>query len=333
MLVTWITTITGPDLFASGQGDQGKESYNYYCYQCHGYAGNGQTLAARFLDPAPRNFTNSDPDLLHRDQMLRAVREGIAGSGMVSFSRVLSEHDIAQVVDFIRTAFMTNTGLVQQYHTAENGWEDHNRYSIAFPFATGEIPLDTGWDALSREQQRGKRLFLKACISCHDRARVTDPAGQWRLHAVSFPRSGKYDPDFKVDAYTGASTYLKHEVMPRINALEEEEQEGQRLFQENCAFCHGADGTGKNWIGSFMQPPAADLTNLSAVETLSAQELAKIIETGLPNTSMPAWGDVLEEGQIHALARYLKRAFSNDRSGTPPNAIQPENTKLRWERK
>ena len=67
-------------------------------------------------------------------------------------------------------------------------------------------------------------------------------------------------PAAPVDAVSSASVYAKHDIVPRIAGLSPLEQRGERLFQDNCAFCHGADGTGKNWIGQFMQPKARDLT-------------------------------------------------------------------------
>ncbi len=73
-------------------------------------------------------------------------------------------------------------------HTKENGWENHQKYAAAFPFANGEIPLDTPWAQLTEEQQQGRQLFMQSCISCHDRAVVMDEGAIWELRALSYPR-------------------------------------------------------------------------------------------------------------------------------------------------
>ncbi|HEY5641885.1 MAG TPA: hypothetical protein VIS31_03340, partial [Woeseiaceae bacterium] len=36
----------------------GEAIYRFYCYQCHGYAGDAQTLASASLSPPPRDFTS-----------------------------------------------------------------------------------------------------------------------------------------------------------------------------------------------------------------------------------------------------------------------------------
>ncbi|MCM2563837.1 cytochrome c [Lutimaribacter sp. EGI FJ00015] len=43
-----------------------------------------------------------------------------------------------------------------------------------------------------------------------------------------------------------------------------EPPEGQALFMENCALCHGADGRGGGEIADGMQPAPSDLTRISA---------------------------------------------------------------------
>ena len=60
-------------------------------------------------------------------------------------------------------------------------------------------------------------------------------------------------------------------------ALSARELRGQALFQENCAFCHAADGTGRNWIGSFLQPHPRDLTAPAFMRSMTASRLAGVI--------------------------------------------------------
>ncbi|MCW8918121.1 MAG: cytochrome c, partial [Gammaproteobacteria bacterium] len=168
--------------------EEGRRIYNFRCYYCHGYSGDAQTLATSFLTPPPRNFILTPPDALSREQMLRAVREGRPGTAMKSFSAMLTPQEEESVVDFVRREFMEQGAPNTRYHTAENGWPDHQRYQLAYPFALGTLALDTADSELDAAQRRGKRLFLTSCISCHDRARVNDEGEIWGKRAISFPR-------------------------------------------------------------------------------------------------------------------------------------------------
>jgi cytochrome c oxidase cbb3-type subunit III len=99
-----------------------------------------------------------------------------------------------------------------------------------------------------------------------------------------------------------------------IEGLNRQQQHGAILFQANCAFCHGADGTGKNWIGQFMEPKARDLTAFTATE-MGADRLRQTIREGLPGTSMPAWQHVLQPDEIEAVSAYVRRAFVRPAGG------------------
>jgi cytochrome c oxidase cbb3-type subunit 3 len=291
------------------QHERGRAIYNYRCYFCHGYSGDAKTLAATYLQPPPRDFTQAHA--LDAKVIRTAVRNGRAGTAMQSFEGVLSAAEIDAVAHFVADEFVQRAARNTAYHTAENGWPQHERYAVAFPFATGAIKLDAAPDSLDDGQRRGRNLFLSACVSCHDRAQVADEGPAWSSRPLSYPRAGftpGQDTALTVDAVSSASVYAKHDVAPRLPHLTRAERAGEHLFQANCAFCHGADGTGKNWIGQFMEPKARDLTSYTAL-TMPAPRLHAAIHDGLPGTSMPAWRNVLKPAQIDAIGRYVTRAF------------------------
>lgn len=293
--------------------DAGREIYNYRCYFCHGYSGDARTLAATYLSPRPADFTQLSLHDRDRAGMIRSVTDGHPGTAMKGFAGIIDAQQIAQVVDFVRDEFMRRKAVNTRYHTVENGWPDHDRYRDAFAFATGAIPIDGPWASLSPREQAGKTLFLESCVSCHDRARVTSEGPVWEGRPLSFPRNqhepGVQPPPTHIDAITSASPYLLHDVIPTIDSLTRLEQTGEHLYQKNCAFCHAADGTGKNWIGSFMQPHPRDLTDTRFMAAMTRERLKQTIREGLPNTSMPAWGGVLDEAQMDAIVAYVSRAF------------------------
>jgi cytochrome c oxidase cbb3-type subunit 3 len=289
----------------------GREVYNFRCYFCHGYSGDGRTLAASYLTPKPRDFSADSATTLPRERIVDAVRSGRPGTAMQSFRGILSEAEIAAVAGFVADEFVRDKAPNTAYHTLANGWPDHGRYAVAFPFARGELALDTPVEALDTQQRAGRQLFLSTCVSCHDRARVADDGPAWSARPVSFPRMGfapgQANPA-PVDAVSSASVYAKHEVVPRVAGLTPQQRRGEALFQANCAFCHGGDGSGKNWIGQFMEPKARDLTQYTA-QAMPPQRLRQVIRDGLPGTSMPAWQAVLKPAQIDAVAGYVERVM------------------------
>jgi cytochrome c oxidase cbb3-type subunit 3 len=237
--------------------------------------------------------------------MIDAVTHGRPETAMTSFASVLSAADVQAVVDYLRQTFMGPAKPLLHYHTAANGWPDHSRYVAAFPFVTGELALGQRWETLSTAQQQGKRLYLNACVSCHDHGTRSDDGPVWELRALSYPRKHY---SHRVDMISGASPYAVHDIPPRPGDLSPQEALGERLYQDNCAFCHAADGTARNWIGSFLQPRPRDLTGF-ALSDAHTERLKQVIRNGLPGTSMPAWQQVLGNHEIDAIVVYLRRAF------------------------
>ncbi len=245
-----------------------------------------------------------------RDDFIATVTDGSPGTAMMAFSRRLDPAQIEAVVDFIIATFIQERRANTRYHIPENGWVDHQRYRDAYPFALGEIPLDTPDDRLTPAQRRGKALFMESCVTCHDRARVEDEGVLWEPRAVSFPRGGySHRLRGRPDASSGATPFARHDRPPRVAGLTPLERQGEALFQNNCAFCHAADGTGRNWIGSFLEPRPRDLTAPDFIATMTRQHLARVIRDGLPGTTMPAWRQVLDAQEIDALVAYVFRVF------------------------
>jgi cytochrome c oxidase cbb3-type subunit 3 len=165
--------------------EAGRRIYNFRCYFCHGYSGDARTLAASMLEPAPRDFTRA-PGLDER-RVAQALRSGIPGTAMASFADTLSPREIEQVARFVVAEFVVARATNTRYHTPQNGWPRHERYAAAFPFAAGEIPLDRLEASLSDAERAGRRLFMSACISCHDRARVLAHGEAWQSAPERMP--------------------------------------------------------------------------------------------------------------------------------------------------
>lgn len=307
----------------------GRKVWNGSCYFCHGYSGDARTVAAGYLDPKPMDFTSEAATRLAREDVVRAVRDGRPGTAMQGFAGRLSAAEIDAVADFVRDEFVRKKAENTRYHTRENGWADHERYRAAFPFARGELTLAAAPESLTPEQAAGRRLFLGSCVSCHDGGAKRD-APVWEARAVSFPLN--VDACASCHAYSAtlhdrtppadethggkvkkedyvSGPYAKHDRAPALADATPLERRGEALFQKNCAFCHAADGTGKNWIGTFMEPHPRDLTDPAFRRAATRARIASAIRDGLPGTSMPAWKSVIGETDTRALVAYVSRAF------------------------
>lgn len=311
----------------SDEHENGRAIYNFRCYFCHGYSGDAKTLASSFLRPSPRDFTTARD--LARRRMVDAVRNGIPGTAMTAFASTLDAAQIERVVDFVRAEFMDARRENTRYHTPQNGWPRHDRFTRAAPFATGAIPMDRPWEQLSGPETEGKRLYLSSCVSCHDRGRVENDGPAWQLRGVSYP-PGNYEHDEGHDAHQPAvrhdaasDPYELHESPPRLARASRTARRGERIYRDNCAHCHAADGSGRNWIGSFLDPPPPDFTRPATMAELDRARIVRATRHGVPGTSMPAWRDVLGPRQIDAVAVYLRVAFAGDAGAERPSRSDP----------
>jgi mono/diheme cytochrome c family protein len=76
---------------------------------------------------------------------------------------------------------------------------------------------------------------------------------------------------------------------------------GQKVFQQRCAACHGADGSGDTMMGKQLQ--AKDLRT-AEVQKLSVDQMKKTVNAGQGN--MPAFGDRLSDDEIAQVVTYVR---------------------------
>jgi len=296
----------------------GEAIYRFYCYQCHGYAGNARTLSSTYLEPKPRDFTAESRESLPVDRMLDAVTNGRPGTAMVNFASVLTPAEIEAVVWYIRDELLGNPAADDKYHSPGNGWPDHEkRYGAAFPFIEGEISLDSPVEDLEPAERAGRALYLNACVSCHDQPNTSGGEAVWQTRAVSFPRRHYSHREPPLDVVSGASPYARHDVPVIPGEMTEQQARGMRLYQDNCAFCHAPDGTGQNWIGSFLEPRPRDFTAAEFRLDEAPDAFREIVKTGIPDSPMPAWRDVLSDDEIDAIIAYIRTAFSDGGAPAP----------------
>lgn len=86
----------------------------------------------------------------------------------------------------------------------------------------------------------------------------------------------------------------------------------EELFVDNCAVCHGRDGSGKSKITGFFAAGLAprDLTDISHMSKRSDEQIFDVIYYGGPelmlSERMPAWEGLLSEDEVRRLAAYVR---------------------------
>lgn len=77
----------------------------------------------------------------------------------------------------------------------------------------------------------------------------------------------------------------------------------EKLYQQNCARCHGADGRGETNLGKLYNTP--NLTDAAFHARFSDKELSTIVTSG--KGGMPGFKKNLSKAEITALVAYVRR--------------------------
>jgi cytochrome c oxidase cbb3-type subunit 3 len=121
-------------------------------------------------------------------------------------------------------------------------------------------------------------------------------SGNAKAHESAMPAFGK-DGLLKPNEIVTVANYVRSlsglSVRPGVDLAA-----GKKIFADNCAVCHGADGTGNQELGA---------PNLTDRIWLYGPDEATIIDTVSNSRSgvMPAWAGRLDPGTINALAVYV----------------------------
>ena len=88
-------------------------------------------------------------------------------------------------------------------------------------------------------------------------------------------------------------------------------ERGAEVYEQWCAQCHGAEGAGDGPAAEYMLPRPRDFTTgLFQIRTTGSGELPtdadilRIINEGMPGTTMPGWEDALSQSDRQALVAY-----------------------------
>jgi cbb3-type cytochrome c oxidase subunit III len=108
LILTGTLLVTSPRLAAQPRG---KAVYDAHCVECHGLTGHGDGPSASYLVPRPRDFstgkfkirTTETGSVPSDEDLNTSIRRGLYGSAMPAWERILSDTEIADVVQYVKT--------------------------------------------------------------------------------------------------------------------------------------------------------------------------------------------------------------------------------------
>jgi mono/diheme cytochrome c family protein len=286
--------------------ERGKAVYEKHCAFCHGVDGKADTPVGRLLTPHPRNF--ADPVEMARvtvDRMYRTIKEGRPGTAMPAWGQVLSETQIGDAIDYVR--------------------------SLASPDA-----LTLSVEQLSLEI--GRRVYEKECALCHgkDGRADTEAAKVLRPHprnfadpiemaqvddgrmysAIKLGRPGTamggrgelLSPAEIIDVMR----YVRSLVQPLPKGMAQADLDvavGEQIYRQRCVACHGENGDGQTSLGQSLVPRPLDFNKPEELAATSDKEMARVIAQGIPGTAQAPWSGILNSEDIRRVIAFIRKTF------------------------
>jgi len=164
--------------------------------------------------------------------------------------------------------------------------------------------------------------------------------GGWAKNELSAALHGIYftDDTSKWSTRPGVEKAFKYDPNPPSPTIPEVFPErdaairGQQLYNKQCTPCHGVPGDGKGFLAAGFDVKPRDFRqgtykfrSTKTGQLPTVEDVEKIIRVGVPNTTMPAWGQFFSKDQIHDLAIYLivfsEKFVEEWKNGKKPDAL------------
>lgn len=292
------------------EGFQPKVAYSLYCSQCHGPSERrDEAPLLQWIYPIPKNLRNHTfLKNLTKSRMIQSILHGVKGTPMPPWGEtpqdkafnndqpVLNPHEVEQLVDWLLRSLPGDSNLkpVPKWnYTPEDVLKDLQREKDQLRAHE--------WNP-SAWQQEG--VFLAA---------LSDPTALSDIAYLGRPEEVKpltVETLFEERAPLIGTNTKDYYIQARF-ATPENLAEGQRLFVEHCAVCHGVEGGGDGPRASEMfDAKPRILTNIHWLDTRDDLHLLRVIKYGVPGTSMVAWGDATTMLQRLQLTLYIRHLSS-----------------------
>ena len=181
----------------------------------------------------------------------------------------------------------------------------------------------------------GRAIFQQSCASCHGVAGLGDgPAGasmQPRPPAIgTAAHMGGITPAmmFRITSIGMAGTPMagfagtltpeqRWNVVAYVNSLRtthEQQLEGEGLFTQRCASCHGVTGAGDGALARSLTKLPPEIGTVAWQVEHSDAQIASVVKEGLAGSAMPPSRD-LTDAEAASVVAYVRSLPMKDRNG------------------
>src|SRR5262249_61756792 len=100
--------------------------------------------------------------------------------------------------------------------------------------------------------------------------------------------------------------------------------QGEQLYRDNCAGCHGLDGAAHGPQAAASRVPAPDLQRPGSLVDQTDTQLLAVVTDGVAGTGMPGFGASLTESQRWAAVAWLRSlSLGGSEDGSAPTTPAP----------
>lgn len=128
------------------------------------------------------------------------------------------------------------------------------------------------------------------------------------------------DPNAPVEAGAAAAFNIDQIAEPWISTPDMVTY-GQKVYQTNCAMCHGAEGKGDGAAGAALNPKPRNLVEGKWTQGEGAIAHFKVLQNGIKGTSMAAYSH-FKAADRWALVLFIESITQNKSKDTPEQVAE-----------
>jgi cbb3-type cytochrome oxidase cytochrome c subunit/cytochrome c2 len=201
---------------------------------------------------------------------------------------------------------------------------------------TGDVPALPAGD-----RDRGVALYAQHCAACHGPEREGNGPGAAGLrpqptnlaeHDYTAERlaqvlwngvAGTAMPawrDLPMDDIASLVRYLEDPRPPgpirddRMQAPAEMLELGKRVYDNNCAQCHGPEGAGDGFAAASLSIAPTNFRQQRVWENGPRSGIFRVLQDGIDGTMMASWRTRLTEDEMWAVASYVLQFYRDERT-------------------
>jgi mono/diheme cytochrome c family protein len=111
-------------------------------------------------------------------------------------------------------------------------------------------------------------------------------------------------------------------LAPHEDTIPVQDPDGEKLYKDECSFCHGDKGRGDGRLGRDMNPRPPDISDPSYLDETSEEEIIKVIAEGAGD--MGAYDEFFGEPEMRAILAYMKQLGDERREDQGPTVEEDE---------